>query len=137
LLQEEAPPEFFIDRSLGSERVAARLREAGLVAHVMNDVYPGLEDLDDDVWIPEQAKLDRVLLTKDKNIRRNKEEHRAVRVSRARMFCLTNGNLTSIEQAERFYEHRDEIVQWSRKEGPYIVSVKPDGLEKVFPLAAT
>jgi hypothetical protein len=122
-----------VDRSLGSERVAARLREAGFVLHVMNDVYPGLEDLDDDVWISEQAELNRVLLTKDKNIRRRKAEHKAVRIARARMFCLTNGNLTSAQQAERFYVHRHEIVEWSRAVGPYIVSVKPDGLEQVFP----
>jgi hypothetical protein len=50
----EPPPEFFVDRSLGSEIVPAALRAAGLTVHALADEYPGREDVDDDVWIIER-----------------------------------------------------------------------------------
>jgi hypothetical protein len=99
---EPEPPEFFIDRSLGSEIVPGRLRAQGLVVHVMADVYPDLDDLDDVVWIREQTELGRVLLTKDRQIRRNEAEKQAVQASSARMFTIPRASLTGAQSRSEF-----------------------------------
>lgn len=130
----EPPHEFFVDRSLGSEIVPAALREAGLTVHVLADVYPGHEDVDDDVWIPEATENGWVLLTKDTAVRRNQAEKDAVEGSAARMFSIPNANMTGPALAERLVHNRHRIIQYARKPGPYICAVYAERLEKVFPL---
>jgi hypothetical protein len=124
-------PEFFVDRSLGSEVVPEALRDADLVVHVMADVYE-LDTLEDERWINEQTKLGRVLLTKDKRIRRNEAEKEAVLDSGARMFTIPSGSLTGAQMAERLVHHRHRIVQKSRKDGPFIYLVHSTTLELVL-----
>jgi PIN domain-containing protein len=131
---EPEPPEFFIDRSLGSEVVPGRLRAQGLVVHVMADVYPDLDDLDDVVWIREQTELGRVLLTKDRQIRRNEAEKEAVQASSARMFTIPKASLTGAQMADRLVRNRHRIAQRARRPGPYIYLVHEHGLELVFPI---
>lgn len=129
----EPPPEFFADRSLGSEIVPAALRGAGLTVHVLVDVYPGHEDVDDETWIAEATANGWVLLTKDKAIRRNRAERDAVARTGARMFCIPSANLTAAEMAERLIHNQHRIIQHARKPGPYIYAVHSDRLERVFP----
>lgn len=130
----EPPPEFFVDRSLGSEVVPDALRKVGLTAHALVDVYPEHEDVDDDIWIPEATENGWVLLTKDRAIRRNQAEKDAVERSNARMFCIPSASMTGPAMAARFVANRHRIIQYSRKPGPYIYAVHADRLEKVFPL---
>ncbi len=99
----------------------------------MADVYPGLDDLDDEVWIPDATTRGWVLLTKDKAIRRRKKEHEAVRRARARMFCIASGNLKSLAMAERFLANAGRIFALCEEPGPYIWSVLPDDLELIYP----
>jgi hypothetical protein len=99
----------------------------------MADVYPGLDALDDDVWIPGATQRGWVLLTKDKAIRRKYNEHEAVRRSRARMFCIASGNLTGPQIAQRFVLNESRIFARCTDPGPYIWSVLPDDLELVYP----
>ncbi len=132
--EPDAPPEFFVDRSLGGYVVAARLREEGLVVHAMLEVYPDLDDLDDVVWIEEQTALGRVLLTKDRQIRRNELEQQAVRQCGARMFTIPSASLTGPQMAERLARHRHRIIQRCRQPGPYIWLVHSAALELVFPV---
>jgi hypothetical protein len=103
--------------------VPARLRAEGLVVHVMADVYPDLDTLEDVVWIREQTALGRVLLTKDRQIRRNEAEKEAVKASRARMFTIPKASLTGPQMADRLARNRHRIVQRSRRSGPYIYLV--------------
>lgn len=103
------------------------------MVHVMDDVYPGLDELDDEIWIAEQTELGRALLTKDKRIRRLRQEHEAVERASAKMFCLPKGDMTGPQQAARFYENRHRIIQQCRKDGPYIFAVQKASLERVYP----
>jgi PIN like domain len=114
--------------------VPARLRAEGLVVHVMADVYPHLDTLDDVVWIREQTELGRVLLTKDRQIRRNEAEKEAVRESGARMFTIPKASLTGPQMADRLARNRHRIAQRSRRSGPYIYLVHDHTLELVFPV---
>lgn len=92
---DEPPPEFFVDRSLGSRIVPEALRRAGLTAHAMADVYPNLgEDLADETWIPEVTARGWIILLKDDRVRSNPAERAAILDSAARVFCVTRGNLT-------------------------------------------
>lgn len=99
----------------------------------MADVYPGLDDLEDDVWIAEAAASGLVLLTKDKAIRRNYKEHEAVRRAAARMFCIASGNLTGEQMGERLLTNEKRIFARCQTPGPYIYSVLSEGLDLVFP----
>jgi hypothetical protein len=131
---EPEPPEFFVDRSLGSEVVPTALRAEGLVVHVMADEYPDLDDLEDVVWIHEQTALGRVLLTKDRAIRRNRAEQDAVRAAGARMFTIPRASLTGPQMAERLVSNRHRIAQHAKRPGPYIYLVHEHRLERVFPV---
>jgi PIN domain-containing protein len=99
----------------------------------MADVYPGLDDLDDEVWIPGATERGWVLLTKDKAIRRNHREHEAVRRARARMFCIASGNLLAPQMADRLIANKRAIFARCRTPGPYIWSVHPKHLELIYP----
>jgi hypothetical protein len=71
------PPVFFIDHCLGTEKVAERLRRAGVEARVM--IEEGfLEDAEDASWLPVVAAKGWAVLTKDKRIRRRAIEHDAI-----------------------------------------------------------
>ena len=122
-----SPPEFFVDRSLGAVVVAERLREEGVTVHVMLDEYPDLDTLADETWIAEQTALGRVLLTKDDNIRREQGPKDAVTRFDARMFCITNGNLTGAEMADRFASHLERILEICEQPGPFVYGVYAEG----------
>ena len=64
------------------------------------------------------------MLTKDKRIRRNSLEKRAVEAARLRLFTLTGGNMTGDQMAELFVTQLGRIERLARKEaGPFIASV--------------
>jgi hypothetical protein len=66
---------FFLDHQIGRFQVAAALRAAGARVEVHLDHFAG--DTADIEWIPEVARRDWVLITKDQNIRRNPLERAA------------------------------------------------------------
>lgn len=59
----------------------------------------------DEVWIPEVAARDWVILTKDKNIRRARVEIQALRHANARYVCLSAANMRGDEQAACLLQH--------------------------------
>lgn len=69
------PPEpvtFFLDRSLGSVKVAKALRDARQPVVVHDDVFP--QDAQDTTWLPEVGRRGWVVLTKDRHIRTRRNE---------------------------------------------------------------
>jgi len=131
---DEPPPEFFVDRSLGSRIVPEALRRVGLTAHAMADVYPNLgEDLADETWIPEVTARGWIILLKDDRVRSNPAERAAILDSAARVFCVTRGNLTGVTQAEWLVNNRYRILQTARKRGPYVYGVYENRLERLLP----
>lgn|SRR5262249_30495547 len=60
---------FFLDHQIGRFQVAAVLRAIGARVEVHLDHFAG--NAPDTQWIPEIARRDWVLITKDQNIRRN------------------------------------------------------------------
>ena len=78
---------FFLDHQIGRHIVADKLREAGAVVEVHLDHFKG--DAPDLEWIPEVGRRDWVLITKDKNIRRNPLERAAYAAAKLRGFVVT------------------------------------------------
>ena len=97
----------------------------------MLDVYPELDRLADETWIEEQTALGRVLLTKDDAIRRDEAPKDAVKRFNAKMFCITNGNLTGPEMAERFATHLERIIELCDQPGYFVYGVYADGVRRL------
>ncbi len=130
----EQPPEFFVDRSLGKSIVEG-LRAAGLTVHSMAEVYgeKQAQRLADEVWLRDAGKNNWVVLTKDDAIRRRPAERDAMIDAAVRVFCLTTAQLRGAEQTERFVQNRHRIIRQAHKPGPYIYGVYAKGLKKIWP----
>jgi predicted nuclease of predicted toxin-antitoxin system len=115
------PPTFFIDRCLG-KRVARALRDAGISVEIHDDHFPQKhKDVD---WIPEVTDRGWVIMTKDKNIRRKREELEALRAAGARVFALTSGNITAEDMVELLLEHREAMEKCvSSQPAPFVATV--------------
>jgi hypothetical protein len=135
-LPSAAPPEFFIDRSLGRHVVPDALRQAGAVVYVMADVYGERigQGLSDEEWLRDAGGHGWVVLMKDAKIRYRPAELQVVIDHSLRAFCLTNANLRGVEMAERFVENLPRILRIaSEKPGPYIYGVYSDGVRPLWP----
>jgi PIN like domain len=134
-LPSASPPELFIDRSLGRHVVPDALRAAGVVVHVMADVYSERigQGLADEEWLRDAGKRGWVVLMKDAKIRYRPAELRVVVDHGLRTFCLTNANLRGAEMAARFVANLPRIVRVAQEPGPYIFGVYADGLRRIWP----
>jgi arsenate reductase-like glutaredoxin family protein len=84
---------FFIDRCLGSKKIVAALREAGVTVEIHDDHFP--PDAADVDWLPQVGGWGWVVLTKDANISRRTLEKMAVTRSNVQLFILTAQQLAS------------------------------------------
>lgn len=78
---------FFLDRQIGTRTVAAALRAAGATVELHDDHFA--QATPDTEWIPLVAQKQWVLITLDKNIRRNPLERDAYARARLRGFVVT------------------------------------------------
>ena len=92
---------------------------------------PQDESVDDPTWITEASANDWVLFMKDARIRRRPAEQQAVIESRARCFCLSDGNLSTDAMAERYLTNWEAIVQACTEVGPYLYSVRASGIARL------
>lgn len=86
---------FFLDHQIGRYQVADALRGAGALVEVHLDHFPG--DMADADWIPDVAKRNWVMITKDKNIRRNPLERAAYQAAGLRGFVCTGRDMNAKE----------------------------------------
>jgi hypothetical protein len=130
--RREPSPEFFIDRSLGSRHLAEALRVRGQIVHTLSSVYGEQvgQSIVDERWLGDSGAHGWIVLMKDDAIRRRPAEREALIAAGVRAFCLTNAQLRSAEQTDRFVINLDRILQQARKPGPYIYGVYASGLRK-------
>lgn len=122
-------PVFFLDRSLGRVHITAALRDRGITAVLMAELYPDGSDqlIADEQWITNVSALGCVALTKDTNLIR---VHRAaLKRSTLRLFAVDTAKLTGPEMADRVDRHLNRILQRARKPGPYAYVIHKGGLE--------
>ncbi len=101
----------------------------------MADVYPDGTDqrISDPEWIKRADTEGWVALTKDPSIIR---DHRDVMAeTKLRVFAFNNANLTGSEMVARLEINFNRILQRSRKPGPYLWVITPDGLQRRWPKA--
>jgi hypothetical protein len=121
------PPVFFIDHCLGTEKVAERLRRAGVEVRVL--VEAGFrEDAEDVAWLPVVAARGWAVLTKDKRIRRRAIEHEAIIASGAGAFVLAAGGLGGDAIAEAYARALPTMIRiWQARSRPFIATVTGQG----------
>jgi hypothetical protein len=121
-------PTYFIDRCLGLYELPRRLRAAGmdLVTHAELGIAHDEEDVH---WIPKVAADRYVILTSDRDIRKNPLEHQAVVSSSAWYFVLGRGSRTAQRNAEIITRHRATIEMLvTSNPGPVIAQLNADDL---------
>lgn len=117
---------FFLDHQIGRYVVAEALRDAG--ARVETHLDHFVHDAPDTEWIPEIGRRDWVLITKDKNIRRNPLERMAYMSSGVRGFVVTAGNLKGEELAALLVRHLDGMVRRAHgRPGPLLFAISTTG----------
>lgn len=106
---------------MGAHVVPAALREAGLDVRTMQE--EGFDqEVDDTDWIPTIAKRGWVIITKDKNIRRDSLELRAVLASSAYYFTLGKADRSGVAMAEILLHHRGTIERLVAHRAPPVVA---------------
>lgn len=125
-MSRRKPPEpirlvFFLDRCMGAHVLPAALRAAGLDVRTMQD-EGFVQDVEDIEWIPAIAKRGWVIITKDKNIRRDSLELRAVLASAAYYFTLGKADRTATEMGEILLRHRATIERLVAHRSPPVVA---------------
>lgn len=132
--QPDVPePVFFLDRGLGVNYVAERIRQRGYEVLPMVDVYPGGADqwISDDEWIVNASDQNWIALTKDYAIIR--DHSAALTTSTLRVFALNNAHLTGPQMADRYNDNLNRILLRARKPGPYVYVVNASGIELRWP----
>ena len=128
-------PEFFVDRSLGRHVVPDALREAGVVVHVMADVYGERigQGLADEEWLRDAGERGWVVLMKDAKIRYRPVELGVIIDHGLRAFCLMNANLRGAEMASRLVANLPRILRIAQEPGPFIHGVYVTGVRRLWP----
>jgi hypothetical protein len=128
------PPEFFVDRSLGRNRVAEALRSTEWSLRTHHEVFAERdEEVPDVEWLEYCGWQALAVLSKDRRLRYRPEEITAIRRHRIKAFVLTQGSLRAAEQAARFERSREAILAACRDRGPLVCSVHADRIVRIFP----
>jgi len=117
---------FFIDRSLGSKKVPDKLREVGLNIELHKTHFaPDAPDVD---WLQKCGKRNWVALAKDKAIKRNELERRALLNAEIAAFFLTSGELSGEEMAQAIIKALGKIADFlQNRKRPFIARITPQG----------
>jgi len=119
-------PVFFLDRSLGKNRVATALRQAGATLHIHDDHFP--PDAKDEDWLAEAGRRGWIVLTKDHRIRYRHVERLALMKAGVAAFILTSGDLQGEEMAQIFVKALPRITRFLKNHAkPFIAKVAKDG----------
>jgi PIN like domain len=138
-LQHDSLPEsytFFLDRCLGKQIVAARLRAAGYAVEIHAEHFPQTENQREDSdceWLKFAGEKQWVVLSKNKFIRRNQIEIAEILNSSVAAFISTGSNLTGIQIAESFLIAMPEILKvLGTQRRPFIATVSKTGIVKIL-----
>ena len=117
---------FFLDHQIGRYIVAQALRDAGARVEVHLDHFPGNKP--DFEWIPVVGKRDWVLITKDRNIRRNPLERAAYEAAKLRGFVIAAGGMGGKELSELLVRHLSGMARRvAGRRGPLLFTISRGG----------
>lgn len=89
------------------------------------DEFSGQDDVD---WLPVIGERRWVLLTKDKNIRKNQLEVDAILNAGVRAFVLTAANLHRDDMARLICGAMRKVYRICRQRGPFIFNITGSGI---------
>jgi hypothetical protein len=116
------PFEYFVDRSLGKRVVVEALRAAGETVHAHDDLFE--RNTPDTQWLAEVGRRGWVAVTKDKNIRRNDLERRALIDANVACFMVGRGDLSGETIAALFITSLSRVRRVLRRfEVPLAASI--------------
>jgi predicted nuclease of predicted toxin-antitoxin system len=122
---------YFVDRSIGRTVVVEALRAAGETVHAHDDHF--LQNTPDADWLIDVAGRGWVILTKDKDIRRNELERRAIVNARAACFMLGRGDVSAATMGRTFIAALPRIRRVLRRfDVPLAASVNVAGQLRVL-----
>jgi hypothetical protein len=119
---------FFLDRGLGARLVPDALRAAGWVLETMDERYGPAESqrIEDRQWIEEATLNGDILLCKDLALAVNPLEAQAVYMAGAKVFALSNAQLSGPTMIDWFLSSEAKIVTAAhRVAGPYVMAINP------------
>ena len=127
-------PDLFLDRSLGRVKVPNALHAAGLRLKTLAEHYgvPADEKVADTEWLQLAGIEGWAVLMKDERIRYTPAERAAVQEHQVRCFCLTSGNLTGDQMAQRFLDNLDAITAACAADGLFIYAVHANRIVKLL-----
>ena len=118
---------FFLDHQIGRYVVAELLRAAGATVEVHLDHFNG--DAPDTDWIPEVARRNWVLITKDKNIRRNPLERAAYVSAGLRGFVATGQDMSGVDLGDLLVRRLDGMLRRAyNRPGPLLFAISRNGV---------
>ncbi|MBT9547647.1 MAG: hypothetical protein IV090_19805 [Candidatus Sericytochromatia bacterium] len=122
---------FFLDRCLGKKYVAKMLEEEGESYTCLDDHFD--QDTPDHEWLPETGKNGWVVLTKDQNIRRRKDEYLSLTEANNAVFVYTSGSSSGPDIAEAFKKALPKINRILKKQKrPFIAKVTKSGNVELY-----
>jgi len=122
----------FLDRSVGTKKIAQALRVLGADVQTIQDRYGDESSAVADVlWIADATRDGRVLIGADQRIRYNALERQALCLHAARCFTFPRGNLTAAQMIDRITRHLPTIIQLVDRPGPYVFHILADSLARM------
>lgn len=119
---------FFVDRCLGKNTVPETLRQTGLKVEVHSDRFPDEKELNDAYWLIECGKRGWVVLTKDREIRRNDLERIALMNAGVASFILISAHSSGQDNANALIKSLPRIARFLKhKSKPFIARVNKNG----------
>lgn len=118
------PLRVFLDRSIGTKRIAEALRVLGIDVQTIQDRYGDESRTVADVrWIADATHDGRALIGADQWIRYNPLERQALCIHAARCFTFPRGDLTAAEMIGRITLHLPSIERLAAQGGPYVYHI--------------
>ena len=122
----------FLDRSIGTKKIALALRELGVDVQTIQDRYGDASSTVKDVrWIADATQDGRILIGADQRIRYNPLERQTLCIHAARCFTFPRGNLTAAQMIDRIVLHLPSIAQLAEQPGPFVYHISADAVVRM------
>jgi PIN like domain len=122
----------FLDRSVGTRRIARALRAADLDVETIADRYGAANThVPDEQWIEDASRDGRLLLSADKRIRYRPRERAAICTHAARCLTFAAGDLTAQQMIDLFLRHLPRVRTIAEEPGPYVYHLTRDRLTRM------
>lgn len=122
---------FFIDRSLGRDKVVAELRAKGALVEPHDSHFPA--DAPDQEWLNEVGTRGWIVISKDRRIRHRGAERAAVEDAKVALFIFRGGNMRGDEIAQAIAAALPRMLHLVQRQArPFIATISKGGAVKLL-----